>query len=94
MSFFRRSEQEPFDPTQPLVATGNLRRRHAVSRVAQSLAVAAAIAAVAVLVIVIIAVVSHGVKAISWDFITKRANPKGIGPVPGRHRRSSSASAP
>jgi phosphate transport system permease protein len=72
-------EQQPFDPTQPLVATGNLRRRHAISRVAQGLAIAAAVAAVAVLVIVIWAVVSHGVKAVSWDFITK-GEPEGIGP--------------
>lgn len=79
MSFLRRGEQEPFDPTQPLVATGNLRRRHLVSRFAQSLAIAAAVAAVAVLVIVIIAVVSHGVKAISWEFITA-TEPNGIGP--------------
>jgi len=72
-------DQEPFDPTQPLVATGNLRRRHAVSRIAQSLAIAAAIAAVAVLVIVIWAVVSHGISAVSWDFVTK-GEPDGIGP--------------
>jgi phosphate transport system permease protein len=72
-------DQQPFDPTQPLVATGNLRRRHAISRVAQGLAIAAAVAAVAVLVIVIWAVVSHGVKAVSWDFITK-GEPAGIGP--------------
>jgi phosphate transport system permease protein len=75
----RRDTKEPLDPTQPLVATGNLRRRHAVSRIAQALAVAAAVAAVAVLVIVIYAVVSHGIKAISWDFITK-GEPEGIGP--------------
>jgi phosphate transport system permease protein len=74
-----RREQQPFDPAQPLVATGNLRRRHLVSRITQSLAVAAAVAAVAVLVIVIFAVVSHGVKAVSWDFITK-GEPEGIGP--------------
>jgi phosphate transport system permease protein len=79
MSRFGRGENEPFDPTQPLVPTGNLRRRHLTSRVAQGLAVAAAFAAVAVLVIVIIAVVSHGIKAISWDFITK-GEPQGVGP--------------
>jgi phosphate transport system permease protein len=79
MSFLRRGDQEPFDPTQPLVATGNLRRRHLVSRFTQALAIAAAMAAVAVLVIVIIAVVSHGVKAINWKFITA-AEPEGIGP--------------
>lgn len=75
----RRRAPEPFDPTQPLVATGNLRRRHMVSRIAQSLAIAAAIAAVAVLVIVIWAVVSHGIKAISWEFLTQPA-PKGVAP--------------
>lgn len=75
----RRRTPEQFDPTQPLVATGNLSRRHFVSRVTQGLAVAAAIGAVAVLVIVIWAVVSHGIKAISWDFITK-GEPVGIGP--------------
>jgi phosphate transport system permease protein len=80
MSLLRRSEvSEEFDPTQPLVATGNLRRRHAVSMVIQGLAVAAAIAAVAVLVIVIGGVVAHGAKAISWDFITKPA-PEGVAP--------------
>jgi phosphate transport system permease protein len=75
----RRGTNEPFDPTQPLVATGNLRRRHLASRFAQGLAIAAAIAAVAVLVIVVWAVVSHGIKAISWDFITK-GEPVGIAP--------------
>jgi phosphate transport system permease protein len=79
MSIFRRGPQEAFDPTQPLVATGNLRRRHLVSRAAQTVAVAAAAAAVAVLVIVIIAVVSHGIKAVNWEFITA-TEPKGIGP--------------
>jgi phosphate transport system permease protein len=77
---FRRREPEPFDPTQPLAATGNLRRRNVVSLFIQGLAVAAAVAAVAVLVIVVIAVISHGVSAISWEFITK-GEPKGVGPV-------------
>jgi phosphate transport system permease protein len=79
MSIFRRKVEQEFDPTQPLVATGNLGRRHFVSRIAQTLAVAAAIAAVAVLVIVIWAVVSHGSKAINWTFITS-GYPNGIGP--------------
>jgi len=80
MSVFGRKDiSQEFDPTQPLVATGNLRRRHLVSRFAQSLATAAAIAAVAVLVIVIWAVVSHGIKAINWEFITQPA-PKGVAP--------------
>lgn len=79
MSPFRRGPQEELDPTQPLVATGNLRRRHAVSRIIQSLAVGAALAAVAVLVIVIWAVVAHGSKAINWGFITN-GYPNGVGP--------------
>jgi phosphate transport system permease protein len=79
MSFFRRKVEEDFDPAQPLVPTGNLRRRNVVSRIIQSLAVAAAIAAVAVLVIVIWAVVSHGWKAINWHFITS-GYPTGVGP--------------
>jgi phosphate transport system permease protein len=79
MSLFRRGVQGEFDPTRPLVATGNLRRRHVMSRGIQSLAVAAALAAVAVLVIVIWAVVSHGIKAINWTFITT-GYPTGVGP--------------
>jgi phosphate transport system permease protein len=80
MSLRRRSDtSEEFDPTQPLVATGNLRRRHAVSKVIQGLAIAAAIAAVAVLAIVIGGVVAHGAKAINWNFITKPA-PEGVAP--------------
>ncbi len=79
MSIFRRHVEQEFDPTQPLVATGNLRRRHLASRIIQCLAIAAALAAVAVLVIVVWAVVAHGAKAISWEFITA-GYPKGIGP--------------
>jgi phosphate transport system permease protein len=79
MSLFRRKEQEEFDPTQPLVATGNLARRRVVSRIVQSLAIAAAMGAVAVLAIVVWAVVSHGSKAINWTFITS-GYPTGIGP--------------
>ncbi len=79
MRFARRAGDHVLDPTQPLVATGNLGRRRAVSRVIQSLAVAAALAAVAVLVIVIWAVVGHGAKAISWSFITS-GYPSGVGP--------------
>ncbi len=79
MRFVRRRAQQEFDPTQPLVATGNLGRRRAVSRVIQSLAIAASVAAVAVLVIVVWAVVSHGAKAINWTFITS-GYPTGVGP--------------
>jgi phosphate transport system permease protein len=79
MSLLRRGGPRELDPTQPLVATGNLRRRRVVSRIIQSLAVVAAVAAVAVLVIVIWAVVSHGAKAIDWKFVTS-GYPTGVGP--------------
>ena len=69
-----------FDPTAPLTPTGNLRRRQIVSRVAEYGATAAAVAAVAVLVIVVYAVVSHGAKALSLDFLLK-GEPEGIGPA-------------
>ena len=50
-------EEPAFDPTAPLTATGNLRRRQLVSRVAEGGATTAAVLAVAVLVIVVWAVV-------------------------------------
>ena len=63
-------EPPPFDPTAPLVASGNLRRREAVSRAVQSLATLSAIVAVAVLVIVTYTVVTRGAGALSWGFLT------------------------
>lgn len=69
-----------FDPMAPLTPSGNLRRRQAVSRGAQSLATVAAIAAVIVLGIVVFAVVSRGAKTISWEFITT-GTPTGVGPA-------------
>jgi phosphate transport system permease protein len=59
----------PFDPTAPLVPSGNLRRRQWVSRAVVSGATAAAIAAVAVLVIVTFTVVRHGAGALSIGFL-------------------------
>ncbi len=73
------SEQPSFDPTAPLVPSGNLRRRQVVSRLAESGATIAAILAVGVLAIVFYTVAARGLKAISWDFIFKAA-PAGIGP--------------
>lgn len=69
-----------FDPTAPLTPSGNLRRRQAFSRVAESGATLAAIVAVAVLLIVVYAVVVHGASALNLDFLTKGA-PTGIGPA-------------
>jgi len=60
-----------FDPTAPLVASGNLRRRRAVNRVAESIATGAALLAVAVLAIMVAAVAVRGAAALSVDFVTK-----------------------
>lgn len=59
------------DPTAPLTASGNLRRRKVVNRLAESGATAAALAAVAVLGIVVASVVARGAGALSLDFLTK-----------------------
>ena len=69
-----------YDPTAPLRASGNLRRRHLLSRIAEALTVAAAVAAVAVLGIVVYTVISRGAGAISFDFLIK-GEPEGIGPA-------------
>lgn len=68
-----------FDPTMPLIPTGNLRRRRAFSRFAEYGATAAAVLAVGVLAIVIYTVVSRGASALSFDFLVQVA-PTGIGP--------------
>lgn len=69
-----------YDPTAPLTASGNLRRRKVFSKFTEYLATGAAFAAIAVLVIVIYSVVARGAGAISWDFITKSA-PAGVAPA-------------
>jgi phosphate transport system permease protein len=75
-----------FDPAAPLTATGNLRRRQAVSHLAESAASGAALLALVVLGIVIYAVVSRGASALNWDFFTKSppalAGTKGGGIAP------------
>lgn len=71
----------PFDPASPLVASGNLRRRALISRFARGGATVAAYLAVLVLGFMLWAVVSRGIGAISWDFITKGPNEGGIGPA-------------
>ncbi len=70
-----------FDPSAPLVATGNLRRRQFVSRVVQSGAIGSALAGVAVLVIVIYAVVDRGARALKLGFFIH--NPPLTGGVGG-----------
>ena len=58
------------DPAHALTATGNLRRRQAVSRAFVSLTVAAAALAVAVLLILVYYVFKQGIHAISLRFYT------------------------
>jgi phosphate transport system permease protein len=62
-----------FDPTAPLTASGNLRRRDFVSRLLEVAAMAAALLAVAVLVIVVYGVAQRGASVLSFSFLTKDA---------------------
>lgn len=64
------------DPTAPLTATGNLRRRSAVSRAVELLARVSALLAVLLLADVVWTVIKHGAAAISWSFLT--TNPQGL----------------
>ncbi len=64
------SDEAPlFDPTAPLIATGNLRRRSIVSRLVDILASCAALIAVAMLVVVVFAVFKRGLSVLSFSFI-------------------------
>ena len=65
-----------FDATGPLTATGNLRRRAAVSRAVETIATAAAFVAVAMLGLVVYSVVTRGAPALSAGFIVQ--NPSGL----------------
>jgi phosphate transport system permease protein len=60
-----------FDPTSPLTATGNLRRRDTVNRAVEAATIAAALIAVAMLAIVVIGVIRRGAAALSFGFVTK-----------------------
>jgi phosphate transport system permease protein len=68
--------QPLFDPTSPLTATGNLRRRMLVSRFVDGGATVAALIAVALLAIVVYAVVKRGASALSFSFVF--TNPQGL----------------
>jgi phosphate transport system permease protein len=75
-----------YDVASPLVASGNLRRRKVVNRLAEGSATAAALAAVVVLSIVVASVVVRGGHAISWAFLTEKpplfgGKGGGIGPA-------------
>lgn len=69
MTSIAPSEPLPYDPTAPLTASGNLRRRLIVSRIAQGGAVAAAVVAVAALGIVTFDVIKSGAQALSIGFL-------------------------
>jgi phosphate transport system permease protein len=69
-------ESLPYDPTAPLTASGNLRRRAAVDIVVQVVAWSAALAAIAMLGWVVISVVLHGLGALSVGFVIN--NPSGL----------------
>lgn len=69
-----------FDPTAPLVPSGNLGRRRIVSKLAEYGATGAAMLAVAVLAIVVYTVVARGAPALSFDFLFT-GEPTGIGPA-------------
>jgi phosphate transport system permease protein len=62
-----------FDPTAPLTASGNLRRRAIVSRIVEGGAVIAALIAVVMMGIVVCGVVSRGANALSLSFVFTNA---------------------
>jgi len=62
-----------FDPTAPLTASGNLRRRAFVSRLVDGWASIAALIAVAMLGFVVYGVVSRGASALSFSFVFTNA---------------------
>lgn len=71
----------PFDPASPLVASGNLKRREAISSIARGMANFGAFIAVAMLALMLYAVISRGIGAINWNFITGTPEEGGIGPA-------------
>ncbi len=62
---------DSLDPERPLTASGNLRRRQLVSRLAELSATAAALLAVGVLGVIIYSVASRGASALSLSFFVK-----------------------
>jgi phosphate transport system permease protein len=65
-----------FDPTAPLTASGNLRRRMVVNTVVRVTATAAALAAVAILAIIVYDVIVRGASSLSLDFVVQ--TPQGL----------------
>ncbi len=69
------AETGTFDPGAPLRASGNLRRRQWVTRLAEGGATGAALLAVGALAVVVYTVVARGAGAISWKFLTTNPSP-------------------
>jgi len=74
------------DPAHALTASGNLRRRQAVSRVFVSATIAAAALAVVVLILLVYYAAKRGIGQLSWTFLTGDLPPYdgiggGIGPA-------------
>lgn len=69
------------DPSRPLTASPNLRRRQFVSRLMEAGHAASALLAVAVLTVVVYSVASRGASALSIDFFTK--GPPALPDTPG-----------
>ena len=59
------------DPAGPLTASGNLRRRRAINRLAGTVATSSALLAVAALGIVVYSVAQRGASALSFSFLVK-----------------------
>lgn len=62
------------DPAAPLTASGNLRRRAAVSRAVEVLATGSALLAVAMLIDVAYTVIHKGAPVVNLDFLTQNSN--------------------
>src|SRR5581483_5613541 len=65
-----------FDPTAPLTASGNLRRRMVVNGVVRLTATLAALAAVAILAIIVYHVIVRGASSLGLSFVTQA--PQGL----------------
>lgn len=69
-------ESWSFDPTAPLTASGNLRRRMVVNWVVRLTATLAALVAVAILAIIVYDVIVRGASSLSLSFVTQ--TPQGL----------------
>ena len=69
------------DPTAPLTASGNLRRRAAVSRLLEIVATGSAVLAVGVFCIVVYAIASRGASVLSFSFLTTDPSAPGVGGI-------------